>query len=76
MIGVLIYGKPNCPFCDMAKQLCEREGLTYTYKSLGEDFTREEMIEKFPDARTFPQIIIDGEYCGGYTELNEWNRLQ
>jgi glutaredoxin len=58
-----IYGKENCPFCDMAKQLCD-------------DFTREEMIEKFPFAKTFPQIIIDGEYCGGYTELNEWNRLQ
>ena len=21
-----IYGKPVCPYCDKAKQLCEREG--------------------------------------------------
>ena len=33
------------------------------------DFNREEMLEKFPGARTFPQIIVDGEKIGGYTEF-------
>ena len=33
-----IYGKPQCPFCDRAKALCEQKGLEYTYKSLGTDF--------------------------------------
>lgn len=66
-----IYGKEPCPFCDRAIQLCEKKGLEYTYKSLGKDFTREDLLEKFPFARTFPQINIDGEYCGGYTELSE-----
>lgn len=64
-----IYGKPQCPFCDKAKALCEREGKEYTYKQLGEDFGREEMLELFPTARTFPQIIVNGEKIGGYTEL-------
>ena len=64
-----IYGKPQCPFCDRAKALCEQKGLVYTYKSLGTDFGREEMIETFPGARTFPQIIFEGEKIGGYTEL-------
>ena len=27
------------------------------------------MLETFPGARTFPQIIVDGEKIGGYTEL-------
>ena len=26
--------------------------------------------KKFPDARTFPQITMDGEYIGGFTELD------
>lgn len=64
-----IYGKPQCPYCDMAKQLCEQKGVEYEYKSFGTDFTREEMIEKFPTARTFPQIIFMGEKIGGYNEL-------
>ena len=64
-----IYGKTQCPFCDKAKQLCEREGLDFVYKQLDKDFTREELFEVFPGARTFPQIRMDGENIGGYTEL-------
>ena len=30
---------------------------------------REELFEKFPSARTFPQITIDGNLVGGYTEF-------
>jgi glutaredoxin len=26
-------------------------------------------METFPGARTFPQIIVDGEKIGGYTEF-------
>ena len=66
-----IYGKPQCPFCDRAKALCEQNGYEYTYKQLDEDFTREELFEKFPGARTFPQIRVDGENIGGYTEFKE-----
>lgn len=66
-----IYGKDNCPFCDKAKALCERIGEDYVYKLLGTDFTREEMFETFPTARTFPQIIVDGNKIGGYTELDK-----
>ena len=64
-----IYGKPQCPFCDKAKALCERMELKYTYKLLGADFTREELLETFPGARTVPQIIVNGTKIGGYTEL-------
>ena len=45
----------------------------YSYQSLGTDFDREEMLEKFPGARTFPQIRIHGENIGGYTEFAEWS---
>ena len=27
------------------------------------------MMEQFPGARTFPQIRVDGENVGGYTEF-------
>lgn len=68
-----IYGKPQCPFCDRAKALCEQKGYEYTYKQLGEDFGREEVLELFPGARTFPQIKIDDVNIGGYTELEKWS---
>ncbi len=68
-----IYGKTQCPYCDMAKQLCETNNLAYVYKQLDADFTREELFEKFPGARTFPQIKVDDENIGGYTELKAWH---
>ena len=65
---VIIYSKPQCPFCVQAKALAEREGHDLTYKMLDKDFDRETLMETFPGARTFPQIIVDGEKIGGFTE--------
>jgi glutaredoxin len=67
-----IFGKPACPFCEQAKQLCERMKLKYVYKSMGTDFTREELLEQFPEARTVPQIIVNGTKIGGYNELTKY----
>lgn len=66
---VEIYSKPACPFCIQAKNLAETKGYDLTYKMLEEDFSREELFETFPGARTFPQIIVDGEKIGGFTEF-------
>ena len=69
-----IYGKTFCPYCDKAKALCEREGYEYSYKELDKDFSRDEFFNIFPTARTFPQIKIDGNDVGGYTELEAWSQ--
>ena len=55
---ITIWGKPACPSCMKAKATCESRQLQYEYKELGKDFTREQVFEKFPGARTFPQIIV------------------
>lgn len=65
----VIYGKSNCPYCDKAKALAQREGHNFVYKQLDVDFTAEEMKELFPTARTFPQIIFDDQKIGGYQEM-------
>jgi glutaredoxin len=36
---------------------------------IGKDITREEFLEKFPEARTVPQIVMDDELVGGFEEL-------
>ena len=68
---VTIYGKPSCAYCIMAKTLCEQKGLEYKYLNMGDDYTAEDFFETFPTARTFPQIIVDDEKIGGYTELEQ-----
>ena len=67
-----IFGKPMCPFCEQAKQLCETRGLAYTYKSLGTDYSKEELLENFPGARTVPQIRINGTAIGGFDKLGPY----
>ena len=69
---IKIYGKPQCPFCDKAKAFCEMRKLEYTYKSLGTDYTKEELLENFPGARSVPQIRINGENIGGYDKLGAY----
>jgi len=66
---IIIYGKTQCGYCDAAKNLCETRGYDYEYKQLDKDFTREVIMEEFPGARTFPQIIVSGNKIGGYDEL-------
>jgi|TARA_R110002012_G_scaffold2398_7_gene11704 glutaredoxin 3 len=66
---VVIYSKDNCVFCDKAVKLAFIKETKCTVKKLGVDFEMEDMMELFPTARTFPQIILNGENIGGYTEF-------
>jgi glutaredoxin len=69
---ILIYGKPMCPFCDKAKALCEQRGFPYEYKTLDVDYTKEELLETFPGARTVPQIVVNGQKVGGFEGLTKY----
>ena len=66
---VEIYSKTNCVFCDKAVQLCQMKELEFKKYMIDVDYSREDLIDKFPNARTFPQITMDNVYIGGYTEL-------
>jgi len=69
---IKIYGKAQCPHCDQAKQFCEMNNFEYEYKQLDVDFNRELVLEMFPEARTFPQIIINGDKIGGFDKLKQY----
>jgi glutaredoxin len=69
---ILIYGKPMCPFCDRAKALCEQRGFDYEYKTLGTDYSKEELLETFPGARTVPQIVVNGNKVGGFEQFTSY----
>lgn len=66
-----IYTKDNCVYCSQAKLLMTTNGLQYTEHMLGIDFTREMLKENFPTATSFPVVVIDGFYVGGYNQLLE-----
>jgi glutaredoxin 3 len=62
---ITIYGKDDCPQCEKAKHIAELRNEEYTYLKLGKDFTKEELFELFPSARSFPQIMVDEDPVGG-----------
>jgi len=64
-----IWSKPQCVFCDKAVQLCQMKELDFKKYMIDVDYSREDLMKKFPNARTFPQITMDNIYIGGYTEL-------
>jgi glutaredoxin len=64
-----IWSKENCPYCVRAKALFEKEGIQYDERVIGVDATRKQLLERVPQAKTVPQIWLDGAYVGGYTEL-------
>lgn len=69
---IVLYTKDNCSYCVMAKQYLQSKGLNYTEMKLGVDLTREEFVSIFPEVKTMPFIIVDGEKVGGYDKLQEW----
>lgn len=67
-----IYSKDNCAFCINAKMLLDVKNIPYVELKLDRDFTRDELLAKFPMARTYPQIETNtGEYVGGYDQLEK-----
>ena len=67
----IVWSKDNCTFCDQAKALLEQRNITYEERKIGDGWTKEELLEAIPTARTVPQIILEGELIGGFTELKK-----
>ena len=69
MSSIQIYSLSNCPFCVRAKDLLTRKGLPFEEINLdGKDDELVELRER-TGQRTGPQIFIDGELIGGFTDL-------
>lgn len=65
----IVWSKDHCPFCDQAKNLLKLKNIEYEERNINKDWTREQLLEAVPEARTVPQIFLDGKLVGGFTEL-------
>lgn len=68
-MSILIYTKEDCVYCSMAKELLNSRNIPYTEKVLGLDFTREDLLARHSLAKTFPVVVVDEFYIGGYNNL-------
>ena len=67
----IVWSKDACPFCVQAKALLESRGIKFEERNVSQDWTREQLLEAVPTARTLPQIFLDKAYIGGFTELRK-----
>lgn len=68
----IVWSKYHCPYCDQAKALLKSKNIEFEERKIGDGFTKEELLEAVPTARTVPQIIIDGKLIGGFTDLQKY----
>jgi glutaredoxin 3 len=67
----IVWSKYHCPYCDQAKALLTQKGIEFEERKVGDGYTREDLLEAVPDARTVPQIFLDGNLIGGFIELKK-----
>jgi len=65
----IVWSKDQCPYCDQAKALLKSRNIEFEERNVSQDWTREQLLEAVPNARTVPQVFLDGELVGGFTEL-------
>lgn len=67
-----VWSQTNCPACSQAKQLLERYQIQYVERMIGVNgYTKKDLIDRVPDARSVPQIFIDSKLIGGLNELKK-----
>ena len=65
----IVWSKYHCPYCDQAKALLSQKGIPFEERKIGDGYTKEDLLEAVPSARTVPQIFLDDQLVGGFTEL-------
>jgi glutaredoxin len=68
----VVWSKYQCSFCDQAKALLTQNGIKFEERKIGDGYTKEDLLEAVPTARTVPQIFLDGKLIGGFTELKTY----
>jgi len=72
----VVWSKYHCPYCDQAKALLTQKGIGFEERKIGDGYSKEDLLEAVPTARTVPQIFLDEQLIGGFTELKKYFETQ
>lgn len=65
----IIWTKQNCENCERAKSFLKFKGIEYEERTIGDGYTKEDLLGAVPHTTVLPQIFIDGEHVGSLTAL-------
>lgn len=67
---ITLITRDGCDFCEKAKKLLTDKEQPFTVKTIGENISREEVLNKYPTQTKLPIVIdSDDNLIGGYVEL-------
>ncbi|HEY4917562.1 MAG TPA: glutaredoxin domain-containing protein [Solirubrobacteraceae bacterium] len=69
MSDVTVYTTEPCAFCARAKGLLKARGVEFAEINLSKDPAGRAELARKTGMMSFPQVIIDGELIGGFTEV-------
>jgi len=72
---VIVYTASWCGPCKYAKQLLNEKGIDYEEIDIEKEGMSREDLYKITGGRTVPQIVINGENIGGFTDLQKLNKM-
>lgn len=68
-----IYGRPNCQWCDAAKDFLNRRGWNYTYRNLfAMAPTEAQSVITESGMKSVPIVKVGDIYIGGYDQLEAY----
>ena len=67
----IVWSQPQCTYCDQAKTLLKQKGIEFEERRIGDGWTKQQLLEVVPTARSVPQIFLDDQYVGGFQELRQ-----
>jgi glutaredoxin len=69
----IVWSKTPCPYCDQAKALLKSRDIEYEERNISEGtWTKEQLQEAVPGARSVPQIFVNYQLVGGFNELRKY----
>jgi len=72
MARVTVFSTGTCPICEQTKKLLEKWSIAFDEIRLDQQPGElRRFTELTKGARMVPQILIDGKWIGGFTELTE-----
>ena len=72
MSRVTVYSTASCPICTQTKSLLGKWQIEFDEVMIDSNHdAMREFAEVTKNARTVPQIVIDGKLIGGFSELTE-----
>ncbi|HEX7666453.1 MAG TPA: glutaredoxin domain-containing protein [Polyangiaceae bacterium] len=68
MPEIVVYSRPGCMFCVQVEDLLDGAGIRYRPLEIVSREEQDQLMARH-DARSFPVVLVDGKYLGGFTHI-------